>query len=207
MSLRRPLNDIIDEFYVMKLVVATNNSHKLIEIREKLNGVFDIVSLEQIGCTEEIPEDGDTFEANAIQKAEYVRQHYGYDCFADDSGLEVEALGGRPGVYSARYSGVDKDSEKNIDKLLGEMQGVENRAARFRTVIALTMNGEVHLFEGIVNGKICTERHGDGGFGYDPVFQPDGYDCTFAEVSMAEKNRVSHRARAIEKLCEFLNKR
>ncbi|MBE6333466.1 MAG: non-canonical purine NTP diphosphatase [Bacteroidales bacterium] len=188
----------------MKLVIATNNLHKLVEIQDKLHGVCEVLNLSQIACTEEIPEDGDTFEANALQKAEYVYANYGYDCFADDSGLEIEALDGRPGVYSARYSGQDKDSEKNMDKVLMELQGVENRCAQFRTVVALVINGEKHLFEGVIKGTILTERHGEGGFGYDPIFQPDGYDCTFAEMSLEEKNKISHRGQAIDKLCQFL---
>lgn len=188
----------------MKLVIATNNQHKLLEIQEKLNDVCEVLNLSQIECFEDIPEDGDTFEANALQKAIYVREKYGYDCFADDSGLEVDALGGRPGVFSARYSGEDKDSEKNMDKLLQELAGEENRKARFRTVVALVLNGEKHLFEGVINGTILTERHGNGGFGYDPIFQPDGYNCTFAEMSLDEKNKISHRGQAINKLCEFL---
>lgn len=188
----------------MKLVIATNNHHKLVEIQDKLQGVCEVMNLSQISCNQDIPEDGDTFEANALQKAEYVAEHYGYDCFADDSGLEVDALGGRPGVFSARYSGQDKDSEKNMDKVLMELEGVENRKARFRTVVALVSNGEKHLFEGVIEGTILTERHGAGGFGYDPIFKPDGYDCTFSEMSLEEKNKISHRAQAIEKLCLFL---
>lgn len=188
----------------MKLVIATNNQHKLVEIQEKLLGVCDIVNLAQINCFDDIPEDGDTFEANALQKALYVKEKYGVDCFADDSGLEVEALDNRPGVYSARYSGEEKSSEKNMDKLLMELDGVENRKARFRTVVALVIGNEKHVFEGVVNGTILTERHGDGGFGYDPLFRPDGYDCTFAEMSLEEKNKISHRAQAMDKLCKFL---
>ena len=188
----------------MKLVIATNNQHKLVEIQEKLSGVCDIVNLAEINCYDDIPEDGDTFEANALQKALYVKEKYGVDCFADDSGLEVEALDNRPGVYSARYSGEEKSSEKNMDKLLMELDGVENRKARFRTVVALVIGDEKHVFEGVVNGTILTERHGDGGFGYDPLFRPDGYDCTFAEMSLEEKNKISHRAQAIDKLCKFL---
>ena len=188
----------------MKLVIATNNQHKLVEIQEKLSGVCDIVNLAQINCFDDIPEDGDTFEANALQKALYVKEKYGVDCFADDSGLEVEALDNRPGVYSARYSGEEKSSEKNMDKLLMELDGVDNRKARFRTVVALVIGNEKHVFEGVVNGTILTERHGDGGFGYDPLFRPDGYDCTFAEMSLEEKNKISHRAQAINKLCKFL---
>jgi XTP/dITP diphosphohydrolase len=188
----------------MRLVIATNNNHKLVEIQGKLVDVCEVLNLAQIGCTDDIPEDGDTFEANALQKAEYIKDKYGYDCFADDSGLEVEALGGKPGVFSARYSGEDKDSEKNMDKLLAELEGVENRRACFRTVVALVMDGERHLFEGVINGTILTERHGDGGFGYDPIFRPDGYDCTFAEMTLEEKNKISHRGQAIDKLCEFL---
>ena len=188
----------------MRLVIATNNNHKLVEIQGKLVDVCEVLNLAQIGCTDDIPEDGDTFEANALQKAEYIKDKYGYDCFADDSGLEVEVLGGKPGVFSARYSGEDKDSEKNMDKLLAELEGVENRRACFRTVVALVLDGERHLFEGVINGTILTERHGDGGFGYDPIFRPDGYDCTFAEMTLEEKNKISHRGQAIDKLCEFL---
>ncbi len=188
----------------MKIVCATHNAHKLEEISAQIGALHTIVSLADIGCFEDIPESHDTFEGNALEKARYVKEHYGYDCFADDSGLEVDALGGRPGVYSARYAGVDKDSEKNIDKLLQELQGVKGRRARFRTAIALVTEEGEHIFEGAIEGEILHERHGSGGFGYDPIFRPDGYDVTFAEMAAEEKNRVSHRAIAVKKLCDFL---
>lgn len=189
-----------------KIVFATNNKHKLDEIRKILSDKFEIVSLHDIGCDVDIPETGDTLEDNALMKAEYVKQHYGLDCFADDTGLEVEALDGAPGVHSARYAeGTDHDSEANMDKLLGKLGNNNNRKARFRTVIALLFNGETHLFDGIVNGNIISERHGTEGFGYDPIFVPDGYEQTFAELGMEIKNQISHRARAVNKLAVFLN--
>lgn len=186
------------------LVFATNNAHKLEEVRAILGERFRIVSLKEIGCTDEIPETADTLEGNALQKARYILDKFGYDCFADDTGLEVEALGGAPGVYSARYAGPGHDAEANMRKLLQEMTGKENRAARFRTVIALLMDGKEHLFEGRVNGSIIAERRGGSGFGYDPVFVPEGYEETFAELGNDIKNRISHRAKAVEKLAEFL---
>ncbi len=189
-----------------KIVFATNNKHKLDEIRKILSDKFEIVSLHDIGCDVDIPETGDTLKDNALMKAEYVKQHYGLDCFADDTGLEVEALDGAPGVHSARYAeGTDHDSEANMDKLLGKLGNNNNRKARFRTVIALLFNGETHLFDGIVNGNIISERHGTEGFGYDPIFVPDGYEQTFAELGMEIKNQISHRARAVNKLAVFLN--
>lgn len=189
-----------------KIVFATNNKHKLDEIREILGVNFEIVSLKDIGCDVDIPETGNTLEDNALQKAEYVKQHYGLDCFADDTGLEVDALNGAPGIHSARYAeGTDHDSNANMDKLLKELGNNNNRKARFRTVIALLLNGETHLFEGIVNGQIIYERHGTEGFGYDPIFVPDGYEQSFAELGMEIKNQISHRARAVKKLAEFLN--
>lgn len=193
----------------MKLVFATNNAHKLEEVRAILGSSYEVLSLREIGCTADIPETADTFEGNALQKAHYVKEHFGYDCFADDTGLEVAALDGAPGVHSARYAG-DHDSDANCTKLLAELlrtaqQGNADRSARFRTVVALILNGEEHLFEGIVNGTIATERHGNGGFGYDPLFQPDGYSTTFAEMG-DEKNLISHRARAVQKLVSFLQK-
>ncbi len=187
-----------------QLVFATNNSHKVDEVKNKLGGMFEIKTLSEIGCTEDIPETSDTLRGNAGQKSHYLFDRFHCDCFADDTGLEVEALDGAPGVYSARYAGPAKDSEANIDKLLSELKGKENRRARFRTVISLILEGEEYLFEGIVNGTILTERHGSHGFGYDPVFQPDGYNCSFAELSMEEKNKISHRGRAIEQLIRFL---
>lgn len=187
-----------------KLVFATNNQHKLQEVRAIINNEFEIMSLKDINCTDDIPETTDTFQGNALQKAHYIKDKYGFDCFADDSGLEVEALGGAPGVHSARYATNGHDHKANIAKLLKEMDGKENRAAQFRTVAALIINGEEHLFEGIIKGTIKTEEHGVNGFGYDPVFQPEGYDMTFAEMSEEEKNKISHRAIAMGKLCKYL---
>ena len=189
----------------MKIVFATNNTHKLEEIRRMLQGSHQIVSLAEIGCHEDIPEEQNTLEGNALQKAHYIKQHYGYDCFADDTGLEIDALGGRPGVYSARYAGEAKDSEANMRKVLAEMQGHSDRRARFRTVIALILGNEEHLFEGKVEGEILTARQGSAGFGYDPVFRPDGYDRSFAEMDPDTKNSISHRGEATRKLAAFLN--
>ena len=188
----------------MELVFATNNAHKLDEVRQILGDRFTVHSLKEIGCTEDIPETGDTFQDNALQKARYVKEHYGYDCFADDTGLEVKALGGAPGVHSARYAG-DHDSEANMTKLLQELEKKSDRSAQFRTVVALILNGQEVLFEGIVTGKIATERHyGDSGFGYDPIFIPDGYSETFSQMSSQGKNLISHRGRAVRKLAEYL---
>ena len=198
----------------MKIVFATNNQHKLSEIRQILGSSIEVLSLNDIGCNVDIPETGTTLEENALQKAQYVYDHYHIDCFADDTGLEVEALDGAPGVYSARYAAVgcaatssqpkDHDSEANMTRLLNELGENNNRRARFRTVIALIQQGAVHEFEGIVTGEIIRERRGGEGFGYDPIFQPDGYDQTFAELGVEVKNQISHRARATMKLCEFL---
>lgn len=188
-----------------ELVFATNNQHKLDEIRQILDGQIHILSLADIGCHVDIPETADTLQGNALQKARYVASHYNMDCFADDTGLEVETLDGAPGVHSARYAGGQgHDSQANMDLLLHNMEKKSDRKARFRTVIALIIKGEEHLFEGIVNGKILTERHGTDGFGYDPVFQPDGFDCTFAEMTASQKNAISHRGRATQKLVQFL---
>ena len=231
-----------------KIVFATNNQHKLEEIRSILGDDFEVLSLSDIGCHEDIPETSDTLEGNAMQKAQYVFDKYGYDCFADDTGLEVDALGGEPGIYSARYAALDgddsisHDSEANMAKLLRKLEGVENRKARFRTVIALITHpqslpkggksdmisvnkgnqtslpsggieggynpspreGQRVGFEGIVNGSIISERRGGEGFGYDPIFQPEGYDKTFAELGSEIKNHISHRARAVEKLAHYL---
>lgn len=189
------------------LVFATNNLHKLEEVRDILGGSFRIASLKEIGCTDDIPETADTLEGNALQKARYVKDKFGYDCFADDTGLEVEALGGAPGVFSARYAGLGHDSEANMRKLLKELEGKTNRQAQFRTVVALLLEGREYTFEGIVRGTILTERRGTAGFGYDPVFVPEGYAETFAEMGSEEKNRISHRARAVQKLADFLHKR
>ena len=191
----------------MKIVFATNNQHKLSEIRQILGGRVEVLSLNDIGCNVDIPETGSTLEENALQKAQYVYDHYHIDCFADDTGLEVDALNGAPGVYSARYAGDGHDSEANMTKLLNELGENNNRSARFRTVIALIQQGEVHEFEGIVNGQIIRERRGGEGFGYDPIFQPDGYDQTFAELGLEIKNQISHRARATRKFAEYLLKK
>ena len=189
-----------------KLVFATNNAHKLEEVSAMLGTSVSLMSLNDIGCHTDIPETGTTLEENALIKARYIHEYYGMDCFADDTGLEVAALDGEPGVYSARYAGgAGHDSVANMKKLLARMEGVTDRRARFRTVIALILDAEVHEFEGIVRGTIATEPHGDGGFGYDPVFIPEGYDRTFAELSDV-KNHISHRARAVERLVEFLRR-
>ena len=208
----------------MKIVFATNNGHKLSEIRQILGSRVEVLSLKDIGCDVDIPETGTTLEANALQKAQYVYDHYHIDCFADDTGLEVDALNGAPGVYSARYAamgpmspigqispmnptGPTHDSEANMTRLLLELGENNNRKARFRTVIALIQQGEVHEFEGIVTGQIIRERRGGEGFGYDPIFQPDGYDHTFAELGVEVKNQISHRARATAKLADFILKK
>jgi XTP/dITP diphosphohydrolase len=187
------------------IVFATNNSHKLEEVRRMAGHRLDVRSLADIGCTADIPETADTLDGNAELKARFVADRFGgVDCFADDTGLEVEALGGAPGVYSARYAGPGHDSVANVAQLLREMQGVENRRARFRTVIALLRGGRLQLVEGIVEGTITTEPHGADGFGYDPVFRPDGCTKTFAEMTPDEKNAISHRGRAMSKLMQIL---
>ena len=188
-----------------KLVFATNNEHKVDEIKNKLGGLFEISTLKEIGCTEEIPEDSDTLEGNAHQKAHYLYSRYGCNCFADDTGLEVESLNNEPGVYSARYAGEAKDPEANMDKLLKNLEGLSNRNARFRTVISLIIDGKEHQFEGIVEGEILTQRQGEKGFGYDPIFKPSGYNKSFAELYMDEKNSISHRGKAVEKLIQYLS--
>jgi non-canonical purine NTP pyrophosphatase, rdgB/HAM1 family len=190
----------------MKIVFATNNKHKLEEIKDILGKDFEIVSLAEIGCHEDIPETGLTLEENARQKSTYIVEHYNHDCFADDTGLEVDALNGEPGVHSARYAeGTDHDSEANMRKLLSKMLNVKDRTARFRTVISLIINGVEHQFEGRVEGRIATEKHGKEGFGYDPIFIPEGYDKSFAELGEEVKNQISHRARAVKKLAEYLS--
>lgn len=190
-----------------KLVFATNNAHKLEEIRAILGDKVEILSLNDIDCHADIPETADTLQGNAALKAQYIYDNYGLDCFADDTGLEVEVLNGAPGIYSARYAGGEgHDSEANMKKLLSEMQDKDNRKARFRTVICLIEGGKENFFEGIVNGSIIRERKGEAGFGYDPVFMPDGYSETFAEMGNDEKNKISHRARAVQKICEYINK-
>ncbi len=189
-----------------KLVFATNNKHKLAEIQSKVGNEFEIVSLKDLRFDEEIPEPYETLEENAFAKAKYIHDRYGLDVFADDTGLEVEALDGRPGVYSARYAGEQCSSEDNMDKVLEELNGQDNRQARFRTVISLILGGETHSFEGVVEGEILESRTGKDGFGYDPIFRPTGYAESFAEMPMALKNEISHRGRAISKLIDFLLK-
>ncbi|MBO4822005.1 MAG: non-canonical purine NTP diphosphatase [Prevotella sp.] len=197
----------------MKIVFATNNPHKLSEIREILGERFEVLSLNDIGCHADIPETSDNLEGNALLKALYIYENYHISCFADDTGLEVDALNGAPGVFSARYAGEGHDSEANMQKLLHELGENNNRNARFRTVIALIIIDEdihkakdVRTFEGIVEGKITREKHGKEGFGYDPIFQPNGYDETFAQLGMDIKNHISHRAKAVEKLAQYFNK-
>lgn len=190
----------------MKLVFASNNKNKIQEIQALVPKNIQIVSLEDIGCTEDIPETADTIEGNAILKANYVTDKYGYDCFADDTGLEVEALNGAPGVYSARYAGEQKNANDNMDKLLSELKDKSNRKANFKTVIALNLNGKQNLFTGIINGKIIEEKIGSNGFGYDPIFVADGYEKTFAELTMEEKSTISHRGIAVKELILFLQK-
>lgn len=189
-----------------QIVFATNNAHKLSELRELMEGLFHILSLADIGCHDDIPETSPTIDGNALQKAQWIKEHYGYDCFSDDTGLEIDALGGEPGIYSARYAGPQHDSEANIDKVLAKLDGVpyEQRTARFRTAIALILNGETHIFHGKVEGHILTERHGAGGFGYDAIFKPDEADCTFAQMNAHDKNAISHRGRAVRELVKFL---
>lgn len=187
-----------------KLVIATNNQHKVEEIRKAIGGHFYLMSLTEIGCTEDIAELGSTLEANALIKARYVYQKYHINCFADDTGLEVEALNNEPGVYSARYAGAHRSSEDNMDLVLERLKDKANRIARFRTVIALILDGKEFLFEGVVSGTIREQRSGTAGFGYDPIFQPEGYPVTFAEMSIDEKNTISHRGRAVQQLLQFL---
>ena len=191
-----------------KIVFATNNVHKLQELRQMIGGTYEVLGLADIGCHEDIPETADTIEGNARMKALYVKDKYGYDCFSDDTGLEIDALDGEPGVHSARYAGPGHDSEANIDKVLSLMQDVptEGRTARFRTAIVLLQSDKMHMFEGQVEGIILTERHGTGGFGYDSIFQPvEGDGSTFAQMSPQDKNRISHRGRAVAQLVKFLS--
>ena len=192
---------------IQKLVFATNNAHKLSEVRAMLEGRMEILSLADIGCTADIPETADTLEGNALLKARYVRRHFGMDCFADDTGLEVDALGGAPGVHTARYAYPDRhDPEANNRKLLAALEGQDNREARFRTVIALLLGQDEHLFEGVVEGTVALRPAGTEGFGYDPVFAPRETGLTFAQMGPEAKNRLSHRARAVARLVEFLSR-
>ncbi len=183
----------------MQLIFATNNHNKLEEVRHRLSQ-YQVLSMKDIQCFDEIAETGSTFEENALIKAKHIYSRYGYSCFADDSGLEVEALNGEPGVYSARYSGEHNNAEANITKLLDKLKGISNRKAKFITVICLLLEGKEYFFRGEIHGSITTEKQGSGGFGYDPIFLPDGYTTTFAEMTMDEKSKVSHRAIAIEKM-------
>lgn len=189
----------------MKLVFATNNPNKIKELQSILGDKFQILSLKDIGCFDDIPETGNTLEGNASQKAFYVYNKYKINCFADDTGLQIEALNGEPGVYSARYAGSDNNSVANMQKALSKLNGINNRKAFFRTVISLIIDGKETQFEGIVRGNIPEAPRGDSGFGYDPIFQPEGYTTTFAEMDLAEKNKISHRGRAVKKLVGFLN--
>lgn len=191
----------------MKLIFATQNQNKLNEIIQKTGNSVSIIGLDEFQLKEELPETGKTLEANASQKARFIAQKFNVNCFADDTGLEVDVLNGEPGVYSARYAGEEKDAVKNMQKLLQNLEGKEIRNARFKTVIALVLDGKEYLFEGKVEGKIISELRGDKGFGYDPVFVPNGHEKTFAEMTAEEKNKISHRAIAVEKLLEFLKKR
>lgn len=188
----------------MKLVFASNNKNKIKEIKNQLPDSIEILSLEDIGCNVDIPETADTIEGNAKLKADFVKRHYGYDCFADDSGLEVDALDGAPGVYSARYAGEQKSDEANIDKLLEVLKEEENRKANFKTVIALNLHTETYYFTGIIDGQLLRERKGTDGFGYDPIFVADGMDKSFAEIDMNAKNAISHRGKAVRQLVDFL---
>ena len=187
-----------------KLVFATNNLHKLEEVSHILANTFDLLSLKDINCYSDIPETAETLEGTALLKAKFVYDYYQMNCFADDTGLEVEALNGAPGVYSARYAGNGHDSQANMKKLLAELKGVSNRKAQFRTVIALIIDGKEYLFEGVIKGNIIEKKRGTSGFGYDPVFVPEGYNQTFAELGNDIKNKISHRAQAIDKLCKFI---
>ncbi|MDN3204295.1 non-canonical purine NTP diphosphatase [Algoriphagus sediminis] len=191
----------------MKICFATNNPKKIEEVKSALGDRFEIVSLKEIGCFEELPETGDTLDQNAFQKARFVHDKFGVDCFADDTGLEVESLNGDPGVYSGRYAGEPRSDQRNIEKLLENLKNQENRRARFRTVIALIIGGKEFSFEGIVDGEILKEETGDGGFGYDPIFKASGKSLSFAEMSLEEKNEISHRGLAVKKLSKFLMER
>ena len=194
----------------MEIIFATGNQHKVIEAQKALGDSFALIMPKELGLTEEIPENGDTLQANAIEKAEYLWKRFGKNCFADDTGLEVDALGGAPGVYTARYAGPDKGSDANMEKLLAELEAVEakegkiSRSARFRTAVALIIDGELHVFNGVLEGEIARSRSGSEGFGYDPVFIPQGYDKTLAEISLDQKNAISHRGKAMRALAEFL---
>jgi XTP/dITP diphosphohydrolase len=189
----------------MKLVFATNNKNKIKEIKTLLSSSIELLSLENINCLEEIPETSDTIAGNALQKAKYVAEKYGYNCFSDDTGLEIESLNGEPGIYSARYAGEQKSAEDNMDKVLKGLEGNKDRKAHFKTIIALIIDGKEMLFEGVSNGEITKTKSGNDGFGYDPIFQPEGYAITFSEMSLEEKNKISHRGKAVRKLIDYLS--
>lgn len=191
----------------MNIVFATNNPNKLAEVRALLPSEINVLSLKDINCNEELPENGDTLEDNAAQKAYYVYDNYGFNCFADDSGLEIDALDGRPGVYSARYAGPECLAEDNMDKVLQELDGLDNRDACFRTVVSLVINGNEVQFEGMIEGQIIPEKWGSEGFGYDPIFLPDGYEKSFAQMSLSEKGEISHRGIAVKKLIKYLKRK
>lgn len=198
------MHKFTDCFRQMKLVFATNNSHKLQEIKHLLNNSIELLCLNDIGCTDDIPENQETLEGNAAEKSFYIYNKYGFSCFADDTGLEIEALNGEPGVYSARYAGAERSADLNMDLVLSKMAKIKNRKARFRTIISLVIDGREIQFEGIVSGQILEEKRGATGFGYDPIFLPDESHLSFAEMSMGEKNKISHRGRAVQKLVEYL---
>ncbi|TWR30426.1 non-canonical purine NTP diphosphatase [Mucilaginibacter pallidiroseus] len=191
---------------MQQLVFATNNRHKLEEVQARINGQIKLLSLDDIGCTDDIAETGLTFAENASLKSHYIFDKYKLNCFGDDSGLEIDALNGEPGIYSARYAGTHGNHQANIDLVLKKLKGVKNRSARFKTLISLLWDNHEHFFEGVVEGNIRTERSGNEGFGYDPIFEPLGYDVTFAQMSMEQKNSISHRGRAVDQLIAFLNK-
>lgn len=191
---------------MIKLVFATNNENKIKEINALLTNSIKLLSLKDIGCNEDIPETADTIEGNAILKAQYIYEKYGFNCFTDDTGLEIKSLNGEPGVFSARYAGEEKNADKNMDKVLKKLVSFSDRTAQFKTVVALVINGEITTFEGIVEGEITSKKNGEGGFGYDPIFKPNGYEITFAEMPLSEKNKISHRGRAVKKLIDFLLK-
>lgn len=191
----------------MKLIFASSNKNKIVELQSMLPDTITILSLESIGCFEDIPETSDTIEGNAIQKANYITEKYGFDCFADDTGLEVDSLNGAPGVYSARYAGPQRNADDNMTQLLEALSGKENRNAQFKTVIALNLRGKQYLFTGTARGEITVAKTGNQGFGYDPIFRPIGYEETFAQLSLAIKNKISHRGKATQQLIDFLNER
>ena len=195
----------MDKFELMKLVFATNNDNKIKEVRALLPDTITLLSLKDIGCHEDIPETQPTIEGNAIQKALYVNEFYGYDCFADDTGLAIDVLNGAPGVYSARYAGNHRDAHDNMQKVLNELVDCLERKAHFKTVIALHLNGQLYTFTGLCNGQITTEQHGDKGFGYDPIFKPSGYEQTFAQMDLELKNKIGHRGKAVQQLINFFN--